>query len=85
MPGSVRFMQCGATLYYLVPAEGRQLDIFANDDVQRQKWEAITHAIDTLNRQHGKHVVTIGPWNPPGTFTGGKIAFTRIPSAEDFL
>ncbi|MCP5364739.1 MAG: type VI secretion protein ImpB [Hyphomicrobiales bacterium] len=85
LPRSVSFKQVGTTLFDLVPATARQLDLFNDDDARRQKWEAITHAIDTLNMKHGKRVVTIGPWNPPGTFTGGKIAFTRIPSAEDFL
>ena len=34
----------------------------------------------------GKRVVTLGSWTPPpGGFAGGKIAYTRIPDAEDFL
>ena len=48
-------------------------------------WETLTHTVDRLNTQFGNRVVTLGEWTPPpGGFTGGKIAFTRIPSAEDF-
>lgn len=57
-----------------------------NDDAERQGWERITDAIDTLNRRFGKRMVTIGSWTPPpGGYSGGKIAYNRIPSAEDFL
>ena len=41
--------------------------------------------IDTLNRKFGKGVLSLGPWKPPpGGYDGGKISYTRIPSAEDF-
>ena len=44
-----------------------------------------TAAIDTLNRKHGRTLVSIGPWTPPpGGYAGGKISYTRIPRAEDF-
>jgi hypothetical protein len=37
------------------------------------------------NRKYGRTVVSIGPWTPPpGGYAGGKISYTRIPSAEDF-
>ena len=55
-------------------------------DVQRQKWERVTATMDALNLSHGRRIVTLGAWvTPPGGYAGGKIAFTRIPSAEDFL
>ena len=45
----------------------------------------ITFSIDTLNRKFGKRVLSVGPWTPPpGGYAGGKISYTRIPSAEDF-
>ena len=59
--------------------------MFLNDDRERQKCETLTGAIDLLNRKFGKRVVTLGPWTPPpGGYAGGKIAYNRIPSAEDF-
>lgn len=78
-------IRVGVTLLNITPASSRQLDLLMDDDETCQRWEAITAAIDGLNLKFGKRVVTLGPWTPPpGGFTGGKIAFTRIPSAEDF-
>jgi DNA polymerase-4 len=56
-----------------------------NDDADRRRWERVGAAIDALNTRYASTVVSIGPWQPPkGGNVGGKIAFTRIPSAEDF-
>lgn len=86
LPPKARAVRVGVTLLDLAPGEARQLDLFRDDDAIRVKWEAITRAIDGLNGRYGKRVLTIGPWTPPpGGYAGGKIAFTRIPSAEDFL
>jgi DNA polymerase-4 len=80
-----RIMRVGVTLLDLTPSTERQLDIFLNDDVHRQKAEKATNAIDALNRKHGRTLVSIGPWTPPpGGYAGGKISYTRIPRAEDF-
>ena len=78
-------IRVGVTLGDLTPATERQLDLFLSDDRERQRCETITHMIDGLNRKFGKRVLSLGPWiAPPGGYTGGKIAFNRIPSAEDF-
>lgn len=78
-------IRVGVTLLDLSPANQRQLDLFLNDDGIRRKCERITNVIDNLNRKFGKRVVTIGDWTPPpGGYAGGKIAYNRIPSAEDF-
>ena len=60
-------------------------DLFANDDNNRKKWEAVTKAVDSLNSRYGGTVISLGPWQPPaGGHVGGKISYTRIPDAEDF-
>jgi DNA polymerase-4 len=75
----------GVTLAELSPAGQRQLDMFLHDDVERQKCEVLTNTVDRLNQKFGKRVVTLGPWiAPPGGHAGAKIAYCRIPSAEDF-
>jgi len=85
LPRRTRIIRMGVTLLELSPATERQLDILLNDDQERRKWEAITHAIDRLNNKYGKTTVSLGPWTPPpGGNAGGKISYTRIPSAEDF-
>lgn len=85
VPKKYRVVRVGVTLGELSTADTRQLDFLLNDDPERQKWEKITKAIDGLNAQYGKSLVTTGPWAPPaGGNLGGKISFTRIPRAEDF-
>lgn len=85
LPHNSTVFRCGVTLCDLARSNERQTDIFLDDRVDRQKWERVTAATDVLNGRYGKTVVSIGPWCPPaGGHVGGKISFTRIPSAEDF-
>lgn len=85
IPKSMKIVRVGVTLGELTRADSRQLDILINDDPERQKWEAVTQAMDSLNARYGKSLVTMGPWKlPPGGNLGGKISYTRIPRAEDF-
>lgn len=84
-PRAARIMRVGVTLFDLSPASQRQLDWIEGDDATRQRWERVGAAIDALNSRFSATVVSVGPWQPPkGGNVGGKIAFTRIPSAEDF-
>ncbi len=85
LPRKPYFMQVHVMLGDLTPSTGRQLDLFSDDDEECQRWEKITGTIDGLNTKFGKRVVTLGPWTKAGHFAGGKIAFTRIPEAEDFI
>lgn len=84
-PGYVTIFRIGVTLYDLSPSNERQLDFLLADDDERRRWEAASGAIDQLNAKYGGTVVSLGPWKPPaGGHAGGKISYTRIPSAEDF-
>jgi DNA polymerase-4 len=81
----VRVMRLGVTLFDLTRANARQLDMLLDDDKARRRWEQATEAIDAINRKYGRTLVSLGPWTPPpGGYAGGKISYTRIPSAEDF-
>lgn len=85
LPKSARIMRVHVCLSELTYATARQTDLILNDDRERQRCEAVTAAIDTLNRRYGRTVVSVGPWMPPvGGYAGGKISYTRIPRAEDF-
>lgn len=85
LPRRAVIIRVGVTLGDLSAAGARQLDLLLRDDGARRKQETLTHAIDGLNRKFGKRVVTLGPWTPPPRgYAGGKIAYNRIPSAEDF-
>lgn len=83
-PQSVVF-RVGVQLYEVSPADERQTDMLLDDDAERQRWEAVTQATDMLNAKYGGTLVHIGDWAPPkGGNAGGKISYTRIPTAEDF-
>ncbi|MGB6228742.1 MAG: type VI secretion protein ImpB [Litorimonas sp.] len=63
----------------------QQLDLWTARDPERERWRRVTQTIDALNLAANKSLVTLGPWTPPpGGNAGGKIAFTRVPEAEDF-
>lgn len=84
-PRGLTVFRVSVTLYDLSPANERQLDLLLNDDRTRQRWESANAAIDSLNSRYSGTVVSLGHWNPPkGGHVGGKISYTRIPSAEDF-
>lgn len=84
-PGRITLFRVGVTLFDLTRSDARQLDLLANDDPTRQRCERVTQAIDGLNAKYGRTVASLGMWNPPkGGNVGGKISYTRIPSAEDF-
>lgn len=86
LPKRMPLFRVGVTLMNLTPGNARQMDLLLNDDTARKRWEAVTSATDALNARFGKTIVSLGPWAPPaGGHVGGKIAFTRIPDAEDFL
>lgn len=83
--GRLTIFRLGVTLYDLSPASERQLDMLHNDDRARQRWEKANAAMDALNSKYAGSVVHLGEWSPPaGGHVGGKISYTRIPSAEDF-
>ncbi len=84
-PKGQTIFRVGVTLYDLSPDNERQLDLLNNDDALRVKWESANSAIDRLNTKYAGTVVSLGKWDPPkGGHVGGKISYTRIPSAEDF-
>lgn len=84
-PRGLTIFRVGVTLYDLSPSNERQIDLLLNDDIHRQKWERVNAAIDTLNTKYSATVISLGEWKPPaGGHAGGKISYTRIPSAEDF-
>ena len=85
LPPRAKIIRLGVTLLDLSPADARQLDLFANDDAARRRWESVSAAMDRLNAKYGRTIISLGPWTPPpGGYAGGKISYTRIPRAEDF-
>lgn len=75
------------TLFELTPLGEQQMDLLStpHERAARTRREAATAAVDALNARYGQTLVHVGTWSPPpGGYAGGKISYTRIPSAEDF-
>ena len=54
------------------------------DNQENLKNMNVLNALDRINQRYGKNCVTIGPKAKVHQFVGEKIAFTRVPSAEEF-
>jgi DNA polymerase-4 len=74
-------------LHDLVPLQDIEEDLFG-DTVEAQakrRMEYLSVIADQLNTHHGQTLLHFGPWvDIPGGYAGAKIAFNRIPDAEDF-
>ncbi len=66
-----------------LPAE-RNRDLFETHDTR--KWNTLTDVMDGFNRKEKKAIIHLGPRPEiPGGYAGAKIAFGRVPDAEDFF
>lgn len=87
--GSQPIKKISVSLYGLSALAERQAELFdalphANM-AHRQKQENISHALDKINQRFGRDSVLIGMLPSDGrSFSGTKIAFTRIPDIEEF-
>ena len=61
---------------------GRDLFEAQND----RDWDKLTDVMDSFNRKEKKAIIHLGPRPKiPGGYAGAKIAFGRVPDAEDFF
>ena len=66
-----------------LPSE-RGRDLFEDQDTR--DWDTLTDVMDSFNRKEKKAVIHLGPRHKiPGGYAGAKIAFGRVPDAEDFF
>ena len=85
-----RLKKVGLVLTDLQPQKSRQLSLFdhATDGyiLKKEKRETLSNTLDLLNAKYGKDTVSIGvmPNWIKKYHNGTKIAFSRIPSFEDF-
>lgn len=86
-----RLRKVSVTLNALTPAaeRGLQGDLFFMPEeraTRRAKNDRISQAMDALNRKFGRDTVLMGiPSHASRSFSGTKVAFTRIPDADEFL
>ncbi|MGH6859433.1 MAG: Y-family DNA polymerase [Phyllobacterium sp.] len=73
-------------LHGLVPEQDAGRDLFDTLEnlSQRGQWERVSDLIDRVRVRHGSKALNLGPSTGPGDYIGSKIAFGRIPEAEDF-
>lgn len=64
---------------------GDMFDTLSKDADNRARWETISETIDKMRAQFGGKALSLGVHDTiPGGYVGGKIAFGRIPEADDF-
>jgi DNA polymerase-4 len=86
----IRIRKVSITLSELVAGTDLQADLFASgtdvDPTARGKSEKLSRAMDEINHRFGRDSVLIGMTPSQGrSFSGSKIAFTRIPDIDEFL
>jgi DNA polymerase-4 len=89
-PRGARIKKISITVHDLVGADALQEDLFEvlpeADKQEREKAEKISAALDKINHKFGRDSVLVGMLPSQGkSFSGSKIAFTRIPDIEEFL
>jgi DNA polymerase IV len=85
-----RIKKISVVLYGLTAANELQPELFdalPDADLKaRAKSENMSHALDKINHRFGRDSVLVGMLPSQGrSFSGSKIAFTRIPDVEEFL
>jgi DNA polymerase-4 len=85
-----RIKKISVTLHGLIPADSLEPELFSQlpdvDLKARTKSERMSRALDKINHRFGRDSVLVGMLPSQGrSFSGTKIAFTRIPDMEEFL
>jgi DNA polymerase-4 len=85
-----RIKKVSIALHGLTAATDIQPELFGElpdvDVRERVKSEHMSRALDKINHRFGRDSVLVGMLPSQGkSFSGSKIAFTRIPDIEEFL
>ncbi|HEX8415889.1 MAG TPA: type VI secretion protein ImpB [Sphingomicrobium sp.] len=89
-PGGFCLRMVGVTLCEIEPAQGSQESLFAHLDpddplARETRTLALSRAMDRINERFGRNAVNVGPLNGDRLDrVGTKIAFGRIPEANEF-
>ena len=88
--GGARIKKVSMSLNKLTPLGQRQRQLFdelPSEELEaRARAERMSRALDALNHKYGRDTVVLGMMPKDGrSFSGTKIAFTRIPDREEFL
>jgi DNA polymerase-4 len=85
-----RIKKISVTLHDLAPTSSQHPELFEVlpnlDFRQRAKAERLSRALDHINHRFGRDSILVGMLPSQGrSFSGTKIAFTRIPDSEEFF
>ena len=81
-------IQVAVCLYGLVAQGLRCEDLLETHNIRanRKRWEEIGAIVDGLNSHYARTCISLGTYiELPGGYAGSKIAFGRIPDAQDFI
>lgn len=87
-----RLKKVSLALHGLIPDDApEQLSLFPEEGVgarspqEQETHERLSRVMDSITQRYGRNALTLGLTEHDGrSFTGTKIAFTRIPEASDF-
>lgn len=82
-----RVKKVGVTLHGLSKPQETSGDLFTwrDESATRQAREKLSDIMDNINSKSGQALIHLGPREAlPGGYAGAKIAFGRVPTAEDF-
>lgn len=84
-----RIKKLSVTLTHLTPSDALAPELFPElvgvDMQTRQKAERLSRTLDALNARYGRDTVTLGIMPETSrSFSGTKVAFSRIPDREEF-
>lgn len=87
---NARIKKVSVSVYNLIATDALQPELFAGlpseELKKRNKSERMSYALDRINHKFGRDSITVGMLPSEGrSFSGTKIAFTRIPDVEEFL
>ena len=83
-----RLKSLSIMLHGLTRPENLAYDMFQSRDMssKQEHFDTLMRVIDGLNMKHGRAICHVGARAKlPGGYAGAKIAFGRIPDAEDFF
>lgn len=80
----LRLIKVSVTLHNLIPAAQIQPNLFVPDK-DMKRYEQVSRAMDHLNAKYGRDTIVMGTLpHQSHSFSGTKIAFTRIPDQNEF-
>lgn len=80
-----RIKKVSVILHGLVEEHHLQSDLFASNNKQTNRYESLSNAMDKINARFGRDSITLGGLpHQARSFSGTKVAFTRIPDTEEF-